>query len=196
MTMWKEITNMGTHWLCLFMIAVSIGFLPDAVANNYSSFTLKDSTSISQPIVILKSNSTLCTIYGEWNTSALITVQADTASPSNYTDVLRIISNYTENLEVNLEVYGNDNLARISNVTIRFQNSTGATFDQIIVNNGSITQEKPGNPYDLSPSETLYVDIINLQANTTGTSYIYTYLRIRLQDKTTYVLYTITFKFT
>lgn len=182
--------------LHLTLIISSLVMISNTVAGSYCSFTLKTLTPISQPLLVLDSNSTYTILKGKYNTSALVTVQATVSIPSNYSDVLRIISNYSGSLEVNLEVYSYNNLTRISNATIRLRNSTNSVFDQIIVKNGNLTQSKPNIPYELSPSETLYIDVINLQANATGTTYVYTRLRIRIPNKTTFILYTITFKFT
>jgi len=182
--------------LHLTLIISSLVMISNTVAGSYCSFTLKTSTPISQPLLVLDSNSTYTLLKGKYNTSALVTVQATVSIPSNYSDVLRIISNHSGSLEVNLEVYSYNNLTRISNATIRLRNSTNSVFDQIIVENGNLTQSKPNIPYELSPSETLHIDVVNLQANATGTTYIYTRLRIRIPNKTTFILYTITFKFT
>lgn len=180
----------------VILIVFFFAIISNVTAESYCSFMLKTLTPISQPLLVLDSNSTYTILKGKYNTSALVTVQATVSIPSNYSDVLRIISSYSGSLEVNLEVYSYNNLTRISNATIRLRNSTNSVFDQIIVKNGNLTQSKPNIPYELSPSETLYIDVINLQANATGTTYVYTRLRIRIPNKTTFILYTITFKFT
>ena len=184
------------HLTLIISFLVMIFMISNTVAGSYCSFTLKTLPPISQPLLVLDSNSTYTLLKGKYNTSALVTVQATVSIPSNYSDVLRIISSYSGSLEVNLEVYSYNNLTRISNATIRLRNSTNSVFDQIIVENGNLTQSKPNIPYELSPSETLHIDVVNLQANATGTTYVYARLRIRIPNKTTFILYTITFKFT
>ena len=47
----------------------------------------------------------------------------------------------------------------------------------------------------LKTQETLYVDIVKLQSNSTGTTYVYAKLKIGIPNKSTFILQTITFKF-
>jgi len=171
--------------------------LPDLSAKVNSSFKVNTSTSILLPIVKLDNSSSSYTLLnGRYNTSALITVQATISTASNYSAVLMIVSNYSSTLEVSLEVYNYENITRILNATIRFRNGTNATFDQITIENGQIIQDKPSAPYILTPQETLYVDIIKLQSNSTEITYIHTSLKIRIQSKSTFIFQAITFKFT
>ena len=161
------------------------------VAKTYSSFRIAASASILLPLVELdNSSSSYALLNGLYNTSALITVQATISTVSNYSSVLMIISNYSSTLEIDLEVYSYVNITRILSATIRLKNGTDATFDQIIIENGQIIQDKPSAPYMLTPQETLYVDIINLQSNSTGITYIHTSLKIRIQSKSTFIFQT------
>ena len=178
----KLIKNLQKESLRILIVVIFILCLSNAtkvIGESYSSFTLKVSTSISEPILILNNSTSSYTLLkGPYNTSALITVQAGTSSASNYSNVLTIISNHSDTLEVNLEVYSYTNLTRILNATIRFRNGTDANFDQIIIENGQIIQDKPITPYMLKTRETLYVDIVKLQSNSTGTTYVYAKLKI------------------
>jgi len=195
----KLIKNLQKESLRILIVVIFILCLSNAtkvIGESYSSFTLKVSTSISEPILILNNSTSSYTLLkGPYNTSALITVQADTSSASNYSNVLTIISNHSDTLEVNLEVYSYTNLTRILNATIRFRNGTDANFDQIIIENGQIIQDKPITLYILKTQETLYVDIVKLQSNSTGTTYVYAKLKIGIPNKSTFILQTITFKF-
>ena len=181
----------------LLVLLLTLGVPFNSVAKVHSSFRIEVDTSILPPLVKLdNSSSSYALLYGPYNTSALITVQANISSASNYSSVLMIISNYSSTLEVNLEVYSYTNIIRILNATVRLRNETDATFDQIIIEEGQITQEKASTPYTLNSQETIYLDIINLQSNSTGTTYIYTRLRVQFPDTSTFVLQTIAFKFT
>ena len=182
----KLIKNLQKESLRILIVVIFILCLSNAtkvIGESYSSFTLKVSTSISEPILILNNSTSSYTLLkGPYNTSALITVQANTSSASNYSNVLTIISNHSDTLEVNLEVYSYTNLTRILNATIRFRNGTDANFDQIIIENGQIIQDKPITLYILKTQETLYVDIVKLQSNSTGTTYVYAKLKIGIPN--------------
>lgn len=93
---------------------------------------------------------------------------------------------------VSLKVYNSENTERLSNTTISFHDGTSS--DQIIVTDGNITH--PGALYDLAGSQTIYISMSNLQASTSGTSYLYVYLKILVPDTSTYAKYVITFKIT
>ena len=110
-----------------------------------------------------------------------------------YDYVLKVVNQKTDNWTVNLQVYDNSNIDRLSNATISFHD--GSTSDQIIIDGGVITQSQ-GPQYDLLDSATIYISISNLQATTIGTSYLYVYLKILVPDTSTYSLYIITFEIT
>lgn len=188
----ETVSSMSIALVLIFLFIVP----PNSVAETYSSLKMHASTSILSPLVKLdNSSSSYALLNGLYNTSALVTVQATVSSASNYSNVLMIVSNYSGTLEVNLEVYSYVNITRILNATIRLRNETGATFDQMIIENGQITQDKPATQCTLNPQETLYIDVINLQSNSTDTTYVYTNLRIRIPSKSTFIFQTITFKF-
>lgn len=94
---------------------------------------------------------------------------------SSYDYVLKVVNQVASNWKVNLEVYSDSNISRLSNCTISFHD--GSTSDQIMINGGVITQSK-GPQHNLLSSSTIYVSVNNLQATTSGTSYLYVYLRI------------------
>jgi hypothetical protein len=96
---------------------------------------------------------------------------------------------------ISLKVYDSSNIDRLLNATISFYD--GASSDQIIVGNGNITQSE-GPLYNLpgGVGSTVKISMSNLQASTSGTSYLYVYLKILVPDTTTYSLYIITFEIT
>ena len=196
MGLYREQLKATSFLSVILVLLFFLAMLSNITAKAYSSFKINTTTPILPPIVRLdNSSSSYALLKGPYNTSALITVQASTSSASNYSNVLTIISNHSDTLEVNLEVYSYTNLTRILNATIRFRNGTDANFDQIIIENGQIIQDKPITPYMLKTQETLYVDIVKLQSNSTGTTYVYAKLKIGIPNKSTFILQKITFKF-
>jgi len=113
---------------------------------------------------------------------------------STYDYVLRVNNTVTDSWEIRLKKYSNFSINRLENCTIYFHNSTDGTSGQIVIDNGSFNQTE-GYWYDLSSLETIYI-AITVEANSTGTSYVYTYLEIRKLNTTTYLQYKITFEIT
>jgi hypothetical protein len=107
--------------------------------------------------------------------------------------VLKTVNQVAGAWNVSLKVYASSNIARLSNAIISFHDGTSS--DQIVVNSGSITQSQ-GALYNLlgGAGSTIYISMSNLQANTTGASYLYVYLKVLVPNKTTYSLYIITFE--
>ncbi len=118
----------------------------------------------------------------------------------NYTSysfdyVLRVNNTATtDSWEIRLKKYSNSSIGRLQNCTIYFRNATNANSTQIVIENGSFNQTE-GPWYNLDNSETIYI-AMTVEANSTGTSYVYTYLEIRTPNTTTYAQYVITFKIT
>jgi hypothetical protein len=112
-------------------------------------------------------------------------------SPSTYDFVLKVANQDAYAWKVSLKVYGSSNIARISSTTISFHD--GSTSNQIIISGGSITQSE-GSQYDLLGSTTIYISMSNVQAPTSGTSYIYVYLKVLKPNTSTYSLFIITFE--
>jgi len=110
-----------------------------------------------------------------------------------YDYVLKVVNQVADNWTVNLKVYDSSNIGRLTNATISLHD--GTTSDQIIVSGGSITQSE-GPLYNLAGNATIYISMSNLQASTSGTSYIYVYLKILVPDVSTYAKYIITFEIT
>jgi len=116
-------------------------------------------------------------------------------SESTYDYVLQVVNQVEDNWTINLQVYESSNINRLLKTKISFHD--GNSSDQIIVNYGAITQPK-GSTYNLpgGVNSTIYISMSNLQATTTGTSYLYVHLKIQVPDTSTYMLYVITFEIT
>jgi hypothetical protein len=111
--------------------------------------------------------------------------------PTNNRYVLRVVNQAVENWKVNLIAYSCSNLSRLVNMTISF--SDGAISDQIIINNGIITQQE-GPLYDLESYTTIYISIGNIQTTTSGTTYVHVYLKVLVPNTSVYNLLIITFE--
>jgi len=114
---------------------------------------------------------------------------------STYDYVLKVVNQVTAAWNISLKVYDSSNIDRLLNATISFYD--GASSDQIIVSNGNITQSE-GPLYNLPEGvgSTVKISMSNLQASTSGTSYLYVYLKILSPGTSTYALYIITFEIT
>ncbi len=115
-------------------------------------------------------------------------------TPDTYDYVLRTNNIVTDSWEIRLRHYSDSNINRLDNCTIYFRNSTNDNSTQIVIENGSFNQTE-GPWYDLGSLETIYI-IITVEANSTGPSYIYTYLELLTPNTTTYGQYVITFEIT
>jgi hypothetical protein len=127
-----------------------------------------------------------------WHIDAtLLHVWTDDAT-FNY--VLRINNTETGSWQIRLKKYSDSNINRLQNCTIYFHNSSDGTSRQIYIEDGSYTNQT-GPWYDLGDFETIYI-AMTVEATSTGTSYVRTYLEILIPDKTTYAQYILTFEFT
>ena len=113
---------------------------------------------------------------------------------STYDYVLAVTEQDALNWTINLKVYDSFNIAaRALNTTISFHGAT--TSDQIIISGGNITKSE-GDPYSLNSSSTIFIKMSNVNATSSGISYIYVYLKILVPETSTYSLYSITFEIT
>jgi hypothetical protein len=112
---------------------------------------------------------------------------------ATYNYVLKLANQVADDWKINLKIYNSSNIGRLLNATISFHD--GTTSDQIIVSGEAITQAE-GPLYDLMGNATLYINVNNLQATTSGTSYLYIYLKILMPSAPTYNLLVITFEIT
>lgn len=136
-------------------------------------------------------NETNDTVQDSWQIdAALLHVWTE----STYDYVLQVVNQVADNWTINLRVYDTSNIVpRLLKTTMSFHDGTSS--DQIIVNDGSVTQTG-GPPYSLTGNATIYISMSNLQATATGTSYLYTYLTIQVPSKSTYTIHIITFEIT
>lgn len=110
-----------------------------------------------------------------------------------YDYVLRVNNTVTDSWQIRLKKYS-DSISRLQNCTIYFHNSTDGISGQIYIENGDYTQDV-GSWYNLPSLATIYI-AITAEANSTGTSYVYVYLKILVPGKSTYSQYVITFEIT
>jgi len=111
--------------------------------------------------------------------------------PANYNYVLKTVNQVADAWKIRLRVYGHSNIGRLSNCTIYFYNGGGLSR-QIYIYNGSYSQQF-GSWYDLPGSSTLYI-AMTASADSTGASYVFSYLEILIPNTTTYNLMIITFE--
>ena len=114
-------------------------------------------------------------------------------TPLTFDHVLKVLNQVGDTWQINLQCYNTDNLPRISSMTIRFHDGTSS--DQIIISEGTLTQSE-GTTYELTGSATIYISITNLQTSESGTTNVYTKLRILKPSTGLYLLYTIDFEVT
>jgi len=124
----------------------------------------------------------------------LLDFGSEQTSTQNFDYVLRVNNTVTDSWQIRLKKYSNSSIGRLQNCTIYFHNSTDGASSQIVIENGSFTNET-GSWYDLGSLETIYI-AMTVEANSTGTTYVYTYLEIRKPSTTTYLQYIITFEIT
>jgi hypothetical protein len=106
--------------------------------------------------------------------------------------VLKLVEKDNSNWTIRLKAYDNSSLSRFTNCSIYIYDGSNST--QIIILNGAYNQQT-GPWYDLNASDTEYI-WMHVETSSAGTSYIYTYLEIRVPNSTVYARYTITFKIT
>lgn len=113
--------------------------------------------------------------------------------PVTYDYVLKVANQVGSNWTVYLSAYNSSNIGRLSNCTVSIHD--GSQSNQILISDGVITQST-GPQYALPGSSTIYISINNLQATSTGTSYLYVYLRILPSSMSPFNVLHITFQVT
>ena len=124
----------------------------------------------------------------------LLDFGASGTSEGTYDYVLRVNNTEADSWQIRLKKYADSNIDRLQNCTIYFYNSTDGNSNQIEIQNGVYINET-GPWYDLGDSETIYI-ALTVQANSIGTSSIFTYLEVRKPSTTIYAQYIITFEIT
>lgn len=181
-------------WLVLTVFILSGYSLQSVAGSAYYSMVMQAYATVSSPPVILEKGNCSdadVTVYTN-KTRALVTVVAINSSTTfNY--VLKTVNQVLDNWTINLQVYDNSSITRLSNAAISFDYD--GSSDQIIISDGNITQPE-GEPCTLAGNATVNIVINDLQATESGTSYLYVHLKIQVPETSTYSLYVITFKIT
>lgn len=179
----REIRNVVYLLFTLFILFAT----PQIVSSN-SFFYLTNyvSTAVSSPLVTLQ-NITNSFIYANY-TSAKVVVPNGTIN----LDVLKIFNQTNDYWNLQLIRYEDNNINRLTNCTIWFHN--GSTSVQIKILDG-IYNQTSGEFYNFPTDMDMYITI-TASTNSSGTSYIYTYLKILKSNMSTYFLYIITFEIT
>jgi hypothetical protein len=146
---------------------------------------IQTSTLVDPPPLILQ-NVNNSFIYTN-NTSAKVTVPSGAEL-----DVLQIINQTSDNnWQLQLIKYNEVDITRLTNCTIWFHNEAETSIQIKIID--GIYNQTSGNLYNFTNNTHI---TITATTNATGTSLIYTYLKILKPDTLTYSLYIITFEIT
>ncbi|RLI41321.1 hypothetical protein DRO69_11715 [Candidatus Bathyarchaeota archaeon] len=119
-----------------------------------------------------------------------VTPPTDSSGQGDFNYVLKFVEKDNSAWKVRLTAYDQSNIARLDNLTIYIYDGSNST--QITILNGAYNQQT-GPWIDLNASDTEYI-WMHVETSSAGTSYIYTYLEIRVPNKTVYAQYIITFK--
>jgi hypothetical protein len=174
----------------LFWLVLNISFFGCLVWNvegtPYYSIIFKPNVKVTSPSLILQNAAVDCILYTA-NTSARVSVVNETDG----LNVLKVLNKTNEDWMLQLIRFDENNVIRLTNCTIWLHN--GNMFSkQIQVLNGAFTQTN-GTLYTFVGGGVDYITI-TAYTNTTGTSYIHTYLKIIKANTSTYALYIITFE--
>jgi len=176
-------------FLSIILFATLLVSVYGSIYNTFHGQAL--TISAETPKVILQNGTVGTSMIYTNKTSALISVEN---SSTTYDYVLRVNNTTTDSWQIRLEKYSDSNISRLQNCTIYFHNSTNGISNQIYIENGSYTQDL-GPWYDLTSLATTYI-AITVDANDTGTSYVYIYLEILVPNTTTHNLFIIVFEIT
>jgi hypothetical protein len=180
------------HYVLIgIVLSLILSFPCQKVSGDINDFmNLKSNLSCVTPLVLLKdgANNT-STVYTN-NTSAQISIKA--TSPSTYNYSLDIMNNNASLWKVRLEYFDYINIGRVNTTIILHNNSTSS--GQITISGGNISQTS--NYYNLTTTATIHIGVMNLVENSSGTTILRVYLRIKTLNTTTYTLYIVTFEFT
>lgn len=171
----------------LLVTLILLGSISIVKGNTYSSIIAQASASASSPLVTLQNITNSQVFTGD--TSAIVTISNGT----NNLDVLRILNQTNDAWQLQLIKYDDNNINRLTNCTIWLNNaSTPSTQIEII--DGEYTQVS-GDYYNLVGNGADNITL-TVSTNMTGTTYIYTHLKILTPNTSTYSLYIITFEIT
>jgi len=181
----KVWNNTGSSWHWIMNLTASQW-------NNVSITSYLTSNTFT--VQFLGGTETGDTTQDSWNIDATLlhvwTVDA------TYDYVLRLNNTETDSWQIRLKKHSDSNINRLQNCTIYFHNSSDEASGQIKIENGNYTVNGDEGPwYDLHDSETIYV-AMTAETNSTGISYVYAHLEIRIPELTTYAQYIIAFEIT
>jgi hypothetical protein len=162
-----------------------------AFGNIYDLMNFESSIVCVVPLVILNNGTNnTSTIYAN-STSAKVSVNTN-ATSLTYSYSLNIVNNNASLWEVRLEHFNYTNI-NFANATIILHDNVTSS-QQITLSGGNISQTN--QYYNLTSNSTIHIGIQNLVENSSGTTLLHVYLKIKAPDTTTYTLYIITFEFT
>jgi hypothetical protein len=174
--------NTGSSW----------HWIMNLTANQWNNVSITPYlTSSTFTVQFLGGTETGDTVEDSWNIDATLLHVWTDGTTFNY--VLRVNNTKTDSWQIRLKKYSDSNINRLQNCSIFFHNSSDGTSRQIYIEDGSYINQT-GLWYDLGDSETIYI-ALTVEATSTGTSYVRTYLEILIPDKTTYAQYVLTFEF-
>jgi hypothetical protein len=150
-------------------------------------------TSSNLTLRFVGSNETNDTAQDSWSIDAAL-VHVWTTGVMTLDCLLRVNNTVTDSWQIRLMQFSGSNIGRLQTCSIYFRNSSDETSNQIVIDNGSYTQTA-GPWYDLEGLETTYI-AMTVQANSTGTTDIHTFLEIRVPSTTIYCQYMIAFTIT
>jgi len=185
-----EDKHMNFAFLYVVLFVILVVSVNGSVWNNSYSQALP--ISCETPNVILQQGTVgSSTIYTN-STSAKVSVDSTTET---YDYVLKVVNQVADDWTINLQVYDSSNISRLSSLNISLHD--GASSNQIAISGGSVIKSE-GESYNLPGGlgSIIYITVSNLQASTSGTSYLHVYLKILVPDTFTYSLYMITFEIT
>ena len=159
-------------------------------SEKYSILVQNYGVVTSPPIVLQNGTAGTSTIYTN-STSAKVSTPA---SASTYDYVLRVVNQFPEAWKIRLKAYSQSNIGRLNNCTIYCHNTTDGTSNQIIIINGSYTQQT-GPWYDLGSLTTVYIALA-VQVSDSEVSLIFVYLEVLTPNKMTYAQYILIFEIT
>ncbi|UCE95777.1 MAG: hypothetical protein JSV51_08735 [Candidatus Bathyarchaeota archaeon] len=183
--------------LRVFTLLILLGYSLQSVSGSVqNSMVMRITWTVNSPPVILEEGNitSASTIYTNNTSAKVIVTSSPTNTTHNYDYILRVNNTITDPWEIRLQQYSDLNINRLTNCTIYFYNFTDGPLDQIYLENGAYIQST-GSWYDIESSQTIYI-AVKVEANSTGTSRIFTYLEILVPNTTIYTQYTILFEIT
>jgi hypothetical protein len=175
----------GSAWINVFA---------SLAANSWNNISVRAyMTSSSFTIRFKGSNEINDRTQDSWSIDAAL-VHVWTTGVMTLDCLLRVNNTVIDSWQIRLMQFSGSNIGRLQTCSIYFRNSSDETSNQIVIENGSYTQIA-GPWYDLEGLETTYI-AMTVQANSTGTTDIHTFLEIRVPSTTTYCQYMIAFTLT